>query len=125
MRVKHTAKWGLQIAEMIFQTRSGRLSVALFSISSKPYISIHANFLCAFQAFYYLNSPFKKGGSHGEGQDCAKQDHHARSDVDVEVKFSVQQVTGSDQDCADGEVDKDGDHGAAIGFYGGGFVFPV
>ncbi|MGN9125642.1 MULTISPECIES: DUF6783 domain-containing protein [Oliverpabstia] len=26
-RVKYTAKWGLQIAEMIFQTRSGSVSV--------------------------------------------------------------------------------------------------
>ena len=55
--------------------------------------------------FHHLNAPFKKGGSHGEGQDCGKQNHHARGDVDVEVKFSVQQVAGSDQDCADGEVD--------------------
>ena len=54
--------------------------------------------------FHHLNAPFKKGGSHGEGQDCGKQNHHARGDVDVEVKFSVQQVAGSDQDCADGEV---------------------
>ena len=59
--------------------------------------------------FHHLNAPFKKGGSHGEGQDCGKQNHHARGDVDVEVKFSVQQVAGSDQDCADGEVDEDGD----------------
>ena len=48
--------------------------------------------------FHHLNAPFKKGGSHGEGQDCGKQNHHARGDVDVEVKFSVQQVAGSDQD---------------------------
>lgn len=41
------------------------------------------------------------------------------------MKFSVQQVAGSDQDCADGEVDEDGDQGAVVGFYGGGFVFPV
>ena len=75
--------------------------------------------------FHHLNAPFKKGGSHGEGQDCGKQNHHARGDVDVEVKFSVQQVAGSDQDCADGEVDEDGDQGAVVGFYGGGFVFPV
>ena len=59
--------------------------------------------------FHHLNAPFKKGGSHGEGQDCGKQNHHARGDVDVELKFSVQQVAGSDQDCADGEVDEDGD----------------
>ncbi|MES8991392.1 DUF6783 domain-containing protein [Oliverpabstia intestinalis] len=26
MRVKYTAKWGLQIAEMIFQTRSSTLT---------------------------------------------------------------------------------------------------
>ena len=45
--------------------------------------------------FHHLNAPFKKGGSHGEGQDCGKQNHHARGDVDVEVKFSVQQVAGS------------------------------
>ena len=64
--------------------------------------------------FHHLNAPFKKGGSHGEGQDCGKQNHHARGDVDVEVKFSVQQVAGSDQDCADGEVDEDGDHGAVV-----------
>ena len=63
--------------------------------------------------FHHLNAPFKKGGSHGKGQDCGKQNHHARGDVDVEVKFSVQQVAGSDQDCADGEVDEDGDQGAA------------
>ena len=50
--------------------------------------------------FHHLNAPFKKGGSHGKGQDCGKQNHHARGDVDVEVKFSVQQVAGSDQDCA-------------------------
>ena len=62
--------------------------------------------------FHHLNAPFKKGGSHGEGQDCGKQNHHARGDVDVELKFSVQQVAGSDQDCADGEVDEDGDQGA-------------
>lgn len=61
--------------------------------------------------FHHLNAPFKKGGSHGKGQDCGKQNHHARGDVDVEVKFSVQQVAGSDQDCADGEVDEDGDQG--------------
>ena len=67
--------------------------------------------------FHHLNAPFKKGGSHGEGQDCGKQNHHARGDVDVEVKFSVQQVAGSDQDCADGEVDEDGDQGAVVGFY--------
>lgn len=72
--------------------------------------------------FHHLNAPFKKGGSHGKGQDCGKQNHHARGDVDVEVKFSVQQVAGSDQDCADGEVDEDGDQGAVVGFYGGGFV---
>ncbi len=46
-------------------------------------------------------------------------------DVDVELKFSVQQVAGSDQDCADSEVDEDGDQGAVVGFYGSGFVFPV
>ena len=81
--------------------------------------------LSAFQTFYHLNSPFKKGSSHSESQDCGKQNHHARGDVDAEVKFSVQQVTGSDQDRADGEVDEDGDQGAVVGFYGGGFVFPV
>ena len=70
--------------------------------------------------FHHLNAPFKKGGSHGEGQDCGKQNHHTRGDVDVELKFSVQQVAGSDQDCADGEVDEDGDQGAVVGFYGGG-----
>lgn len=75
--------------------------------------------------FHHLNAPFKKGSSHGEGQDCGKQNHHARGDVDVEVKFSVQQVAGSDQDCADGEVNEDGDQGAVVRFYGGGFVFPV
>ena len=72
--------------------------------------------------FHHLNAPFKKGGSHGKGQDCGKQNHHARGDVDVEVKFSVQQVAGSDQDCADGEVDEDGDQDAVVGFYGGGSV---
>lgn len=66
--------------------------------------------------FHHLNAPFKKGGSHGKGQDCGKQNHHARGDVDVEVKFSVQQVAGSDQDCADGEVDEDGDQERLLDF---------
>ena len=66
--------------------------------------------------FHHLNAPFKKGGSHGEGQDCGKQNHHARGDVDVEVKFSVQQVAGSDQDCADGEVERLLDFMAAVSF---------
>ena len=37
MRVKYTAKWGLQIAEMIFQTRSSRLP---------PAIAVFAEFPC-------------------------------------------------------------------------------
>ncbi|MES0505284.1 DUF6783 domain-containing protein [Oliverpabstia intestinalis] len=30
MRVKYTAKWGLQIAEMIFQTRSSITGIVLY-----------------------------------------------------------------------------------------------
>ena len=48
MRVKYTAKWGLQIAEMIFQTRSSafeptpklRCSRTIFFLSSKLYFAI-------------------------------------------------------------------------------------
>lgn len=36
--------------------------------------------------------------------------------MDVEVKFSVQQVAGSDQDCADGEVDENGDQERLLDF---------
>ncbi|MEE1418045.1 MAG: DUF6783 domain-containing protein [Lachnospiraceae bacterium] len=33
MRVKYTAKWGLQIAEMIFQTRSSAFSIRYFVLT--------------------------------------------------------------------------------------------
>ena len=36
MRVKYTAKWGLQIAEMIFQTRSSHLNIIKLLMQSLP-----------------------------------------------------------------------------------------
>ncbi|MGN9078346.1 DUF6783 domain-containing protein [Oliverpabstia intestinalis] len=36
MRVKYTAKWGLQIAEMIFQTRSSRILLSYCHNAGKP-----------------------------------------------------------------------------------------
>ena len=35
MRIKYTAKWGLQIAEMIFQTRSSDISQLFFDLRSQ------------------------------------------------------------------------------------------
>ena len=40
MRVKYTAKWGLQIAEMIFQTRSRIYTMITAEINHIPYFSI-------------------------------------------------------------------------------------
>ena len=51
MRVKYTAKWGLQIAEMIFQTRSRTYCYTYLSIlhpNEQLYLSI-PSFLMAIQ----------------------------------------------------------------------------
>ena len=59
MRVKYTAKWGLQIAEMIFQTRSNRTehfltAVFLYKIM-KTVGFFCAIFLTSFNDFHFKN----------------------------------------------------------------------